>query len=109
MECVLCGERCKDECETFDSELVASDGWGIYIPQRTADYLEECWEGIKKEDLEIIQQGPNHDNYWDAWDDILNSAYLDEKEHPTLTDSKIKRRWHLYQDGDLWMISLKIK
>ena len=74
--------------------LLLSDSRGIYIPRDFADFGEH-WRGVSAEDLAILAAGPEHEQYWDAWDSILYTAtYVDEKENV----------WHLHQDGDLWAI-----
>lgn len=53
------------------------------------------WHGIDPEDLAILRQGPDHADYWEAWDDVLSSAsYTDDDGHT----------WTLYQDGDLFAV-----
>lgn len=81
--------------------LLLSDARGIYIPRDfiTDDYneisVDTCskW-GIKPEDAEILASGPDHEFYWDAWDDVINYAVC-------TVDGNTYR---LYQDGDLWAL-----
>lgn len=73
--------------------LLFSDSYGIYIPQAFAESCEN-WHGMKQEDKEILLTGPEHDDYWDAWDTVLQDAYyLDGNA-----------RYMLHQDGDLWAV-----
>jgi len=76
--------------------LYASDRHGIYIPQYFAESIKpECLSGVSSEDMAILLAGPDHEEYWDAWDVVGNNA--------TLTDSN-GVTFYLYQDGDLWLI-----
>jgi len=74
--------------------LLLSDSRGVYIPRDFADFGTH-WDSVKAEDLEILAAGPDHEHYWDAWDDVLRSA--------TYTDGN-DNVWHLSQDGDLWAV-----
>lgn len=67
---------------------------GIYIPQAFAEQFEG-WHGIDPDDLAILLEGPDHPDYWEAWDAVLSSAsYADDDGHT----------WTLYQDGDLFAV-----
>ncbi len=85
---------------------------GIYIPQAFArDFVfvfgAEHWTGVDRADLEICQRGPDEENYWEAWDGILQSAIcvasrpvkFDGATYPAGT------RFTLEQDGDLFMVT----
>jgi hypothetical protein len=72
--------------------LFASDARGIYIPQHFAEsYDKDMWEPIDADDLVILLHGPEHDQYWDAWGDLLDAA-------ETINGGS------LHQDGDLWVV-----
>jgi len=82
--------------------LILSDARGVYIPRdfATDNYneiaVDHCaaW-GISKEDASILASGPDHEFYWETWDDVLNYAkYTDEKGN----------EYCLSQDGDLWAL-----
>ncbi len=73
-------------------ELLLSDNRGIYMPHDFADNF--AWDGISEEDKEILKN-PDHEHYWEAWENVLHSAsYADKDGHV----------WSLYQDGDLFAI-----
>ena len=79
-----------------DIEILASDGHGIYLPQhvarsygaelfpernnpKNADELKEC--------IDILMSGPTNNEYWEAWEWVLDNACI-----------KVNRsRWTLYQ------------
>lgn len=67
---------------------------GIYVPQvwaeRYGDYLETC--RVSQEDVVILLQGPDHSDYWEAWQDVLND-YCHEVNNV---------KHYLSQDGDLF-------
>jgi hypothetical protein len=72
--------------------ILVSDSHGIYIPQVFSETFEG-WNGIEPTDLEALNEGPEHEWYWEAWQSILSNAWrVDE----------CGREWHLYQDGDLF-------
>jgi len=76
--------------------ILLSDSHGVYIPQFFIEEFDPSeWRGIKAEDLEILRAGPEHEFYWETWDDILNNAlHIDEDG----------MQWSLYQDGDLFAV-----
>lgn len=73
--------------------ILVSEREGIYVPQAFAErYDLDLWSNIDQDDLRVIEEGPEAEWYWEAWNNILSSA---EYRH----DGKV---WRLYQDGDLW-------
>lgn len=80
-----------------NAELFLDDARGIYIPQNFAEIVKrEFVEGVSEEQWAILEAGPEHEWYWDAWDEVLNSAVL--------TNPTTEERFTLYQDGILWLI-----
>lgn len=89
--------------EYFESNaiLFADASRGIYIPQHFAEALAEDarvvydrnlddWESIKP----ILLDGPDHPDYWEAWETTINYAKL---RHG-------RKVYSLWQDGDLWLL-----
>lgn len=72
-------------------ELLLTDARGIYIPRDFAMYFEDM-DHVSDEDMEILKAGPDHEQYWDAWDAVLQNA-------SNVVNGKV---WRLYQDGDLF-------
>jgi len=73
-------------------KCIVNDGFGIYVPQA---FIEGCWfkdfeKSLDPEYVKIIQEGPDHKHYWEAWQDILWNAMTE--------DGRI-----LCHDGDLFM------
>jgi len=55
--------------------LFADGARGIYIPQYFAESIErDLVKGVSDEDWEILEAGPDHEFYWEAWDDVERSA-----------------------------------
>lgn len=80
-----------------DSRLLLSDSHGVYIPQLYCQSLseEEAEEsGISWEDVILCQSGPEEELYWEAWQQICDSAEWEE-------DGEM---WRLLQNGDLWQV-----
>jgi hypothetical protein len=72
--------------------LFASDSRGIYIPQHFAEsYDRDTWNPIDADDLAILLHGPEHESYWDAWCDVMDSA-------KTICGGS------LHQEDDLWVV-----
>jgi hypothetical protein len=72
-------------------ELLLSDSRGIYIPRDWATYCQDM-DNVTAEDMEILKTGPEHEHYWEAWNDVLQNAF-------SVVNGKV---WRLWQDGDLW-------
>ena len=80
-------------CQEEKIVLLLDGNRGIYVPQGFAEcFSREEWN-YSKEDEEILISGPDHEYYWETWDDILQNAYYIDNDG---------LRWHLWQDGDLF-------
>jgi len=77
-------------------ELLLSDSRGVNIPRDLAEIVRAgmSWEGYDPNDIDILLEGADGEWYWEAWTDVLESAFF--------VDSK-GNRWNLWQDGDLWL------
>lgn len=54
---------------------IADDCRGIYAPQTALRTMRaENWTGIVLDDAATVEAGPDHDDYWEAWDDICRTA-----------------------------------
>lgn len=74
----------------------ADSARGIFIPQYFAESIRrDLVQNVTQEDWNILESGPDHESYWDAWDDITSSAILTDDFGDT---------WTLYQEGDLWLV-----
>jgi hypothetical protein len=75
--------------------LIDSRG-GVYIPQMFTNMIDGNWKNIDQEDIDVLSMGPDHEEYWDAWDHVMNNVYFIDKN---------KNKWVLNHDEDLWMIN----
>lgn len=76
---------------TYSIHLL-SDARGQYLPRDAAETLDWTqFPDVRAEDLEILRAGPDHESYWDAWQDVLDRANTQDGDV-------------LHQDGDLWLI-----
>ena len=79
--------------------LYASGSRGQYIPQHFAETIQRhLVHGVSDEDWEVLEAGPEHEWYWETWENVINSAYISDKE------SVKPRIHHLHHDGDLWLL-----
>jgi hypothetical protein len=78
------------------SECIVDGSWGIYVPQRFCERYKKI-DSVSQDDWDICLFGPEHELYWEAWDEILNDWTFEE------TDSN-GGVWKIYisQDGDLF-------
>ena len=75
--------------------LLIDGARGQYVPQAFAQQTPREWlSGCKEADFSALLSGPDHADYWEAWEDVLN--------HATLTFQG--KKFYLWQDGDLWAI-----
>lgn len=78
--------------EILDGYIVVSDRNGIYCPQLFAKHMpHEQFPSISEEAWSILEEGPEHESYWDVW------AY--EFEGQKSIDGG-----YIYQDGDVWIV-----
>lgn len=80
-----------------DMLLWLDDHRGRYIPRdfaRSFDDRNNNVFGVTEEDWTILEAGPDHEYYWEVWDDVLNNA--------TVTMQGVT--YTLHQDGALWLI-----
>ena len=87
-----------------DCELLLSDSHGVYIPKRWADDITDQEEAealmVDWADVLILQAGPDHEQYWDAWTEVL--------DHAQWTDLN-GREWRMVQNGDLWAVDASVE
>ena len=84
---------------TTDLILWLSDARGIYIPRDFAHSFANranVVHGVDNETWEILEAGPDHELYWNAWEDVLNNAVV--------TDYKTLVAYNVCQDGDCWLV-----
>ncbi len=81
----------------LETMLWLDDHRGIYIPRDFANSFSDrnaSTKGVTDEDWAILEAGPDHEHYWDAWHDVyLNCVVISNGT-----------TYILYQDGPLWLI-----
>lgn len=81
-------------CDATCFELLP-DHYGQYIPWEFARrYAGQC-DNVQQDDIDILLAGPEHPDYWDAWDDVVQIAQLRGIDGT---------RYYLYQDSNLYAI-----
>jgi hypothetical protein len=84
--------------------LWLSDARGVYIPRDFAQSFvdrDKHVSGLVKDwDGWTILENPDHEWYWEAWQEVCDSAIV--------TDDK-GNRFRLYQEGDLWLIPVDME
>jgi hypothetical protein len=78
-----------------ERELLISDAAGIYIPRNFYEGFDFAAWGLKLEDFPELSH-PDNQDYWDAWDRLLDSAQHIDKAGEV---------WSLDQDGDLFTVT----
>lgn len=83
-----------------EPELLVDDHHGIYIAQIFCESYSAYITNMSevKEDFDICLQGPDHEEYWDAWDNLIDNVQFtnDRNEKYTICN--------LEESGDLWAI-----
>lgn len=74
--------------------LLLDSANGVYIPKIFAESHSAGWSGIYPHDLATLLKGPEDEEYWDTWNDVLNNAIFTDVEG---------MQYRLHHDGDLWM------
>ena len=80
-----------------DAILLLDSNRGIYIPRDFANEIKrECVDGVSDDDWRVLEAGPDHEWYWEAWNDVENNAIV--------TDPSNGIRYRIYQDGDCFLV-----
>ena len=58
-------------------ELLVDGIHGLYIGQVLAEVYRNVLDNVNPEDIEILRKGPDEVWYWEALDNVLDSATLD--------------------------------
>jgi len=80
--------------------LWLGDSHGVYVPKAFADSFGDdlrgkAVSGVSDEDWKILEAGPDHEAYWDAWCEVEQKARI------TMPDGV---EYTIYQEGDCWLI-----
>lgn len=85
----------------LDCELLLSDSHGVYIPKLWAEGISKAEArelGVEWWAVETCQHGPDVEHYWEAWQEVLDSAQWEENGI----------EWRLHQSGDLWKVRVDV-
>ena len=73
---------------------------GKNIPQLFArDVDRTCCEGVMGEDWDILDAGPESEEYWEAWTDVVDNAVL--------TCPNTGDRYKLTEDYNLFLLPME--
>jgi hypothetical protein len=78
--------------------LWLSDSRGVYIPRDFAASFvdrDKSVAGVSAEDWAILEDGPEHEWYWESWQSVCDSAVVTDENGHT---------YSVWQDGDCWLI-----
>lgn len=77
-------------------ELLLDGNRGRYIPRNFVEEFDlSKWYGIGDWELGVLEAGPDHEDYWEAWNKLERTAYHVDEQNNT---------WNLHLDGDLFLI-----
>jgi len=82
-----------------DQGVLFNSASGIYIPQRFAREVDRyaCEiPGMRPEDWDVLEYGPEHEQYWDVWQDVSDKCLL--------TIGGTGKKYRLRQDGDVFYV-----
>jgi len=80
-----------------DMIIILSDARGVYIPRDFASSVRrDCTTGVSDEDWAILAAGPDHDEYWDAWQEVEQNARITDPDNGTV--------YFVYNDSDCWLV-----
>ena len=86
--------------QTKNPELLVNDHHGIYIAQVFCKtypaYITNMDE--VKEDFAICLEGPDHPEYWEAWEELMDKVQFTDDKGGKFTLG------NLGESGDLWAI-----
>ena len=80
--------------------LLSGDERGQYIPRSFATLWDKEERAkrvaeVSDDDWAALEAGPDHPEYWDAWQDVCDNA---------IVTNALGVQHHVYQDGDCWLI-----
>ena len=83
-----------------DMMLWLSDTRGQYIPQDFANSFADrskSVSSVRDVDWTTLEDGPDNEWYWDAWDRVCTDAMVTD-EHGN--------KYTIWQDGDCWLVPI---
>lgn len=86
----------QEEDDATETMCIVDGANGIYVPQAFCRRYEKT-DKVEQEDWDICLSGPDHEFYWEAWENILNDWGGEETDGAGNTFEI-----YLFQDGDLY-------
>lgn len=82
----------------FDKKIVpiVDSAYGVYIPQLFAEKANDLEFNLPEDTRSILLEGPDHPEYWEAWDEVLNMEWKTGRDI-----------YSLHHDMDLYMVCKK--
>lgn len=86
--------------QKLEPELLVNDAHGIYVIQQfVKKYLSYIVNRCElQEDIDIVFDGPEHEDFYDAWANLLDKVQLTNDKGEKFTIGNLGDR------GDLWAI-----
>lgn len=81
-----------------DMILWLSDARGVYIPRdfaRSFADRSKSVTGVSDENWAILEAGPDHEQYWDAWLEVCEKAIISDENGV---------KYFIEQNGDCWLV-----
>lgn len=77
--------------------LWLSDARGVYIPRDFATSFADRSKAVANvtDEQWAILETPEHDEYWDVWNEVTDSAIVTDENG---------NRFTVWQNGDCWLI-----
>ena len=75
--------------------LLIDSNRGVFVAQSFAANYNYLDHNIKADDLAILLEGPENEDYWETWEDVLNYCELTDQDGNKFT---------LHHDSDLWAV-----
>ena len=90
--------------------LWLSDWHGQYLPRDFAKSFsdrDKYVAGVDNKTWAILEAGPDHEYYWEVWEDVLNNAVVTDVHGHKF--SIYHHKFSIYQDGDCWLVPVGMK
>lgn len=69
--------------------LLIDGSQGVYIPKIFADSMWDSWVGLSEDDRFILLEGPDNEDYYETWFNVMCSASRVDEEG---------NKFYLYED-----------